>query len=244
MSRCENLHRKKQYKKKYTRAFGNYATIEKFGDLEEELWCLYDRSSNIRSACSHLRNRYHVLHMTSGILRSESLYRAELSDFMGVTLKDNQSDIHQMFVMINQIAIGKTNHGRTLYGRATRHKDVRLCCIGAFSFYIQFRIFLTGELQSLQPEDWLNNRKWFDIKLLADTLVSKDHTEQMQNSAFSKILRKVLVKLELPTDKLLHLGRNVGPKILDLLEAEVEDIRRNPSILDSCYSTKLPNSSI
>jgi hypothetical protein len=107
--------------------------------------------------------------MTSGILRSESLYRAELSDFMGVTLNDNKSDIHPMFVMVNQIAIGKTNHGRTLYGRATRHKDVRLCCVGALSFYLHCRIFLSGELQSLSPEDWLDNRNWFDIKLLADT---------------------------------------------------------------------------
>jgi hypothetical protein len=44
--------------------------------------------------------------MTSGILRSESLYRAELIDFMGVTLNDNKNDIYPMFVMVNQIAIG------------------------------------------------------------------------------------------------------------------------------------------
>jgi hypothetical protein len=182
--------------------------------------------------------------MTSGILRSESLYRAELSDFMGVTLNDNKSDIRPMLVMVNQIAIGKNNHDRTLYGRATRHKDVRLCCVGALSFYLQYRIFLTGELQSFSPEDWLDNRNWVDIKLLADTLHSKNHIEAMQNGSFSKTLKEVLLKLELPTDKLLHLGRNVGPKIFDLLEAEVEDIRRmgnwNPSIYDSCYSTKLP----
>jgi hypothetical protein len=88
---------------------------------------------------------------------------------MGITMSDNNSDIHPMFIMVNQIAIGKTNHGRVLFGRATRHKDVRLWCIGAFSFNIQFRVFLTGELQSLLPDDWLDNRKWFDIKQLADT---------------------------------------------------------------------------
>jgi hypothetical protein len=33
--------RRRQYKEKYTGEFGNYATVEKYGDLEEELWfCL------------------------------------------------------------------------------------------------------------------------------------------------------------------------------------------------------------
>jgi hypothetical protein len=101
--------------------------------------------------------------MTSGILRSESLYQAELSDFIGVTMDDKQRDIYPIFIMVNQIAIDKTNHGRTLYGRATRYKGMLLCCIGALASYLQLRIFLTGELRSFLPEEWLENRNWFEI---------------------------------------------------------------------------------
>jgi hypothetical protein len=55
-----------------------------------------------KSTCSHLLNRYQLLHMTSGILSSEPLYQAELSDFMGVNMNDNQRDIHPMFIMVNR----------------------------------------------------------------------------------------------------------------------------------------------
>jgi hypothetical protein len=54
------------------------------GDMEDELLLFSVRADRDRSACSQLRNRYQLLHMTRGMLRSESLYRAELSDFMSV----------------------------------------------------------------------------------------------------------------------------------------------------------------
>jgi hypothetical protein len=42
----------------------------------------------------------------------------------------------------------------------------------------------------------------------------------------------------------LHLGCNLGPKVLEMLEEESDCIRQlenwNPSMQDSCYSTKLP----
>ena len=88
-----------------------------------------------------LRHRYCLLHLTSGILRCESLHRAELSDFLGITIPKKDTDVHAMYVMVNQIAFGKTNHGRLLYGRATKHKQVELCCIGALSYYLQYYWF-------------------------------------------------------------------------------------------------------
>jgi hypothetical protein len=43
---------------------------------------------------------------------------------------------------------------------------------------------------------------------------------------------------------LVHLGRNLGSKILEMLDTETEEIRKmgnwNPSIQDVSYSTKLP----
>jgi hypothetical protein len=148
-----------------------------------------------------------------------------------------------MFIMINQIAVGKTNHGRTLYGRATRHKDVNLCCIGALSFYLMYRIWCTKEFAGLTVEDWLDNSKWFDIKLLTD-VHAEDNTKEMKNDSYGKHIKRILKKLNLVCDKLLHLGRNIGSRILEMLEEEMEGIRRmgqwNPSIFDTSYSTKLP----
>jgi hypothetical protein len=58
-----------------------------------------------------------LLHLTSGILRCESSYRAELSDFCGIIVPQNDRDADPMFVMVNQIPFGKTNHGRVLQER-------------------------------------------------------------------------------------------------------------------------------
>jgi len=51
-------------------------------------------------------------------------------------------------------------------------------------------------------------------------------------------------RLNLPLNKLCHLGRNIGAKWLDLLEVDAEEIRRmgqwNCNVYDNSYSSKLP----
>jgi hypothetical protein len=74
-----------------------------------------------------------------------------------------------MCLMITQIPQGKTNHGRIIYGRAARHKDVLFCCIGGSSFYFAYRFWITGEFAGFTEEDRRQNDKWFDVKLLVDT---------------------------------------------------------------------------
>jgi hypothetical protein len=235
-------HKKANYHEKVTSEFQPYETVEKFPDIEALMWDDSHRTTR-RSIHCGLRHRYTFLHLTSGILRCESLPRAELSDFMFLTPPKKDLDIHRMDLMINQIAAGKTNHGRVLYGRAARHKEVTLCCIGALSFYLMYRFLSSGEFKDLSVDDWLDNSQWFDIKLLTD-INSTDNVTPMQSDGYSKAIEKCLKRLKLMTTKLLHLGRNVGSKILDLLEEESEAIRRmgqwNPSIFDNSYSSKLP----
>jgi hypothetical protein len=62
----------------------------------------------------------------------------------------------------------KTNHGQTLYGRATRHKDVSLCSVCALAFYLMFPFSVTREFENSTLEDWMENSKWFDIKMLVN----------------------------------------------------------------------------
>jgi hypothetical protein len=145
--------------------------------------------------------------------------------------------------MINQIPIGKTTHGRKQYGRATRHKDALLCCIGAFSFYVQFRLFCTNEFVDMTVEDWMDNKKWFDVKVLVDVSAS-DFTKEMKNDSYEKHIKSVLRRLNLNMNKILHLGRNIGSRILELLEAEKSEINQmgqwSEGVQDQSYSAKLP----
>ena len=54
----------------------------------------------------------------------------------------------------------------------------------------------------------------------------------------------VLLFLGIAALKLVHLGRNLGAKLLEMLEVESRAIQTmgnwNPSMQDACYSTKLP----
>ena len=239
--------RRANYEEKMSSEFTPYIFVERYVEIERCLWTDSFNTEGPRYVACALRHRYALLHLTSGILRCESLHRAELSDFCGINVPPNGRDAHSMFVMVNQIPFGKTNHGRVLYGRAARHKDVNVCPVAACSFYLQYRFHVTSEFLNFTADDWCDNRKWFDIKLLID-VNSLDNTKVMKNDSYSKTLRKTLTRLNLPATNLVHLGRKIGPKFLDVLKVEASEIQRlgnwNPSIMDQCYTSKLPLVSI
>ena len=70
--------------------------------------------SGWRSCLAWLRNRYCFLQTYSGILRCESVQKAELSDLLSIDMQKS-SDIHNIELLVMQIATGKTNQGRRLY---------------------------------------------------------------------------------------------------------------------------------
>jgi Centromere DNA-binding protein complex CBF3 subunit, domain 2/Transcriptional activator of glycolytic enzymes len=240
------LIKKLTYQEKVDGEFAPYAIVERYEEIEEELWADSSMAVGRRSLCTQLRHLCCVKYLTAGILRSESLHRAELSDFLGLNVPKMDTDVHRPWLMIQQIPIGKTNHGQKLYGRATRHRDVKLCAIGGVSFYLQYRFYISQEFANFTTEDWLENWKWFDVKFLAEihSYDGKLQTKEILNDSYAKHVKKVLQKLKVPCNKLLHLGRNMGARILEMLQEEAEEIRRmgqwNPSTQDNCYSSKLP----
>ena len=144
---------------------------------------------------------------------------------------------------------GKTNHGRKIYGRATRHKDVRHCAIGALALYLSYRFYITDEFSD--PNfPWHDNSSWFDVKLLVspqtpvENADEHDYTKPMKTNTYARAMKSVLDELGIVVTHFAHLGRQLGAKILEMLEIESEEIRRlgnwNPSQQDSSYSTKLP----
>jgi hypothetical protein len=126
-----------------------------------------------------------------------------------------------------------------------RHKQVERCCVGGLAFYLAMRFHMTREFEDFDVEDWLDNSKWFDVKLLVDATKSgTDFCKAMSNDVYSKAIKSVLGELGIASNHWVHLGRVTGPKILEMLEVEAEDIRIlgnwNPTIQEQCYSTKLP----
>ena len=71
-----------------------------------------------------------------------------------------------------------------------------------------------------------------------------DYTVPMKTNTYARAMKSILSELVVVVTHYAHLGRQLGAKILEMLEIESEEIRRlgnwNPSIQDSSYSTKLP----
>jgi hypothetical protein len=105
------------------------------------------------------------------------------------------------------------------------------------------RFNVTHEFENFTLSDWLDNKKWFDVKLLVDPSGGR-FEKAMTNDSYAKAIKAVLLGLGIAAVHLVHLGRNLGPKLLEMLEEESDAIRQlgnwNPSMQDSCYSTKLP----
>jgi Centromere DNA-binding protein complex CBF3 subunit, domain 2 len=235
--------KKANYVEKVDGEFAPYAIVERYGDIEQLMWEDSQESKGRRCACNNLRHRACTLYLSTGILRSESIHKADISDFFGLKPPKKENDVHDMWLLIMQIAQGKTTRGKKQWGRATRHRLVELCCIGAIAQYLQFRIDCTNEFKDMTVEDWMDNKSWFDIKFLVD-INGADNTKGMCSDTYSEHVKRVLKRLNLPTNKLCHLGRNVGSKWLDLMEVNAEEIRRmgqwNNTVYDNSYSSKLP----
>ena len=113
------------------------------------------------------------------------------------------------------------------------------------AFMLAMCFALTHELDAMSVDDWLENKNWFDIKLLIDaTRNNWNRCRPMSNDTYSKAIKTVLDSLAIPSNHWVHLGRTMGPKILEMLETEAEDIRRlgnwDPTMQEARYSTKLP----
>lgn len=95
---------RENYKEKVDKVFGPYQAVEKMDEIEDKMWF---KSTNLKGTGSWFRNRFIFLYTTAGILRSESLFRAELSDFLCIRIKKPE-DVHPLLLMITQIPEGKS----------------------------------------------------------------------------------------------------------------------------------------
>jgi hypothetical protein len=107
-----------------------------------------------------------------------------------------------------------------------------------------YRFNCTREFEEYTLADWSDNKKWFDVKLLIDISNGTNTKKSMKNRSYSDAIKLVLKGLGIAALHLVHLGRNLGAKILEMLEEESRWIQSlgnwNPSMQESSYSTKLP----
>lgn len=95
--------------------------------------------------------------------------------------------------------------------------------------------------------DWTDNKLWFRIKLVIE-LTSPDRTQSVSSDPYVKVIEKIFDRFGVTTRHFLHLGRNLGAKLLDQNEISADVIKRmgnwNVGITDKYYSTKLPMTGI
>jgi Centromere DNA-binding protein complex CBF3 subunit, domain 2 len=122
-----------------------------------------------------------------------------------------------------------------------RHSNVLLCPIGALAMYLYFRFKMSGEFNSMF--DFSSNVNWFLVKLYTDGSREKMY-KGISTKGYSTAMGVVAHALGVSSKHTTHLGRVLGPKVLEMLEFSPEEIRVlgnwDPKVQESTYSTKLP----
>jgi hypothetical protein len=140
-----------------------------------------------------------------------------------------------------QLLSGKTNKGVMLYGRVLRHSDVTMCPIGALAMYLYVRMKTSQEFDC--STDFTSNHAWFDVKLYTDGTVAKAK-KGISPKGYGVAMGNVAKLIGLASTHTTHLGRVLGPKVLEMLEFDSEEIRTlgnwDPKIQETTYSTKVP----
>ena len=138
----------------------------------------------------------------AGMLRGESLCKAELSDMFHIQKDDEGPPGHPATIFILQILDGKCNKdGKPVWGRCMRHADPRICPLGALGFYLFLRIKRTQETFEI----W-DNAQWFDRKLCIDPRNNKSLDVEMSMSHLGKVLHDIGKKLDIFIAQIKHFG--------------------------------------
>jgi hypothetical protein len=225
---------KENFEEKLESDFIPFLQVERIPLIEQEL---FNRHCNAPLfSLGSLRDRFCFLLSTFGILRGESLFKADLSDLCDF-IKANDG-LHICHVLVLRIAMGKTNGLKTLYGRVMRHSNVFHCPIGGLAFYLFARFHILGE-----TIDFSTNNSWFNVKLLIES-GTRDNTKAVSDQTYAKVMKKICEKLKISTKHFIHFGRGVGALKAELDELDSHYIKNlgnwNPDTQESVYSAKMP----
>jgi hypothetical protein len=82
--------KKANYTEKVNCEFAPYTAVEEIPNIEAEMWNR-GYGGSWRSAYAWIRNCYALLQLYTGILRCESLFKAELLDMLGIKEEERPS---------------------------------------------------------------------------------------------------------------------------------------------------------
>ena len=198
--------------------------------IEYMFWsrgCRYDGKSNTnKTVFASLRHRFSFLMNYASILRSESLHLAELSD-LRVFAINRPGDIDKMPIVLMECQTGKTIKAGapSQFARATRHRNVMACPIGAMAMYLFFRFHMTEEFSgTFNQPDLRNNSSWFDFKIL--TSADGSPTESVKVSNFRTEIENIFNQLGIVSDYTTHWCRHIAPTHCEFKEISPELIKQ------------------
>ena len=230
--------RKRNYEEKIDHHLLPYQITESMGKIEERLW-LRHNGSCLKLGMAALRDRFTLLFTNQGILRGESVFKAELSDLVdvGYCPREDPTPYHILILMMHT---GKVNKGHTLFGRAMRHLKASKCVMGALGLYLLARFEVTKE-----KLDFSSNSKWFDVKLLVDSATTNaTNCTAVSDKYYANVIKTVCRDLGIETKHFIHIGRCAGPVQLEMNEVPSDLIKVlgnwNLDVMDSRYSAMIP----
>jgi hypothetical protein len=245
--RKDRVDRSQFKEKRGSASLMQYHMLQWIPKIEDEMW---NRNPNIRTALQWMRNRFFFLFTKCGVLRGQTLFNMEISD-LAIVSNQNENDLHSMSVLVAQYTTGKTlKDNKAAFGRAARHHDVRGCPVGGLAFYLALRFFVSREFEhpEFEPQWFVGNENWFQIKLLVDPYAYRRGEMATVNIAYStyyKEVQQVLIDLHMPSNVIAHLGRHLGHRTLEMREAQDTDIDKlgnwnQEKPRSRHYSTNLP----
>ena len=151
---------KENFKERVNGQFQPFKIIDKIPGLEEQFWEHNHKTRAFGAAA--LRDRFQFLHTLNSVMRSDSLYKAELADLCDFNFhQPREPDPYH--IMILRDGSGKQAKDKAQFGKVMRHRLPELCSIGALGLYLLARFDITKEYEKM---DFLDNKTWFGIKLL------------------------------------------------------------------------------
>lgn len=225
------------FQEKLKSGLSPYLLVEKIPTIEKWLW-EHNSESTIFSLSS-IRDRFVFLLSTHAILRGESVFLSDLSDYCDLVV--DQAGCSECQILVLQVDTGKTNGLKTLYGRVMRHKNVDLCPIGAFAFMLLGRFEHTNEVDTTY--NFLDNKSWFGVKALIDYR-KNDLYVSVKDQSYAKTIKACCKDIQINSQHFVHIGRSIGPIIAEIAEMEGDAIANlgnwNISVREDRYSAKLP----
>ena len=158
----KNAVTKALFKEQITEEYQPFKMIGEVPKIEEWLW--NNANCTASFGASSLRNRFQFLATLCGVLRSESLFKADLSDLCDIIIDSEVSKEPSPYhIVVLQIGEGKQNADKNIFGRFMRHRDPRLCALGALAMYLFLRFQVTEEHKQF---NFFENNSWFNAKSL------------------------------------------------------------------------------